>query len=67
MTIIISNFYFHQGLEKLVELRSNNDATIIAAAISPDGKAFVYSTIDEIRIFHLNWEVSASIPHPTTT
>lgn len=45
-----------EGPEKLIELRSYEDETILCSAISPDGHYLVYSTLNAIRIFSIMQE-----------
>lgn len=53
-------FALEEDLQKLLELRAKNDATIVCSSISPNGKYVIYSTSVEIRIFRLTYEVSST-------
>lgn len=59
-------YMLEEGLEKLLELRAKGDSTIVCTSISPNGKFLVYSTVADIRIFRLKYEVSAPLSYPPT-
>lgn len=56
-------FALEDGLQKLLELRAKDDATIVCTSISPNGNILIYSTNAGIRIFRLKYEVSAPLSH----
>lgn len=54
-------FALEKGLQKLLELRAKDDATIVCTTISPNGNFLIYSTNIDIRIFRLKYEVSTRL------
>lgn len=56
----VTLFRFEQNLQKLVELRTIDDAQIVCTALSPNGEFLLYSTDEVVRLFHLTYEVCAT-------
>lgn len=50
---------YFQGLEKLLQLRSNRGEPIVSSAISPDSEWLAYSTENAIRLFRLEVQENA--------
>lgn len=51
-----------QNLHKLIELRTIDDAQIVCTTISSNGEFLLYSTDEDVRLFHLTYEVCTLMP-----